>query len=76
MCQQRGDYHMKVDYEGGTYSGFMNKGVRHGIGTWVNADCTERWEGLWVYDNFCAGIGQKEFADGTVQKGKFIKGVF
>lgn len=54
----------------------MNKGLRHGVGTWVNADATERWEGLWVADHFCAGIGQKEFSDGTVQKGKFVNGIY
>ena len=58
------------------YSGFMNRGLRHGVGTWVNADASERWEGLWVQDHFCAGKGQKEFADGTVQQGKFINGIF
>jgi hypothetical protein len=44
----------------------MNLGKRHGYGTWVSADATERWEGLWVADHFCAGKGQKEFSDGTV----------
>jgi len=53
----KGDYVVKVDFDGGTYSGYIFDGTRYGIGTWVNADCTERWEGLWCYDNFCAGIG-------------------
>jgi len=76
MCAQRGDYYVKVDYADGVYSGYMNKGLRHGIGTWVNAEATERWEGLWVMDHFCAGIGQKEFSDGTVLKGKFVNGFY
>lgn len=48
---------MKIDYKDGVYSGFFNKGLRHGVGTWVNADATERWEGIWVLDHFCAGNG-------------------
>ena len=54
----------------------MNKGERHGAGTCVNADASERYEGLWVQDHFCAGKGQKEYCDGTVQFGKFVHGVW
>jgi hypothetical protein len=54
----------------------MLEGKRVGPGTWVNASGTERLQGIWTNDLFCAGKGRKEYADGTVQEGKFIKGVY
>lgn len=57
-------------------SGYFSKQTRMGPGTWVNEEATERWEGIWIKDKFCAGKGRKEFNDGEVQEGKFVDGKF
>jgi hypothetical protein len=33
-------------------------------------------EGIWVNDDAFAGIGQKEFNDGTIYRGRFEKGKY
>ena len=38
-------YVKKVPHADGIYSGFMKDNKRHGLGTWVNKDSTERYEG-------------------------------
>jgi hypothetical protein len=55
------------------YSGFMLNGKKHGPGTFVPNDLSYRMEGVWFRDMAFIGVGTKEFLDGTIQKGKFVK---
>jgi|LauGreDrversion4_2_1035121.scaffolds.fasta_scaffold110183_4 hypothetical protein len=52
----------------------MLDGKRLGPGTFVDNQATYRMEGLWVNDFAFAGKGTKEFTDGNVLQGNFIKG--
>jgi len=66
-----------MNIDSGVYSGYILNDKRHGPGTWVNADATKRFEGLWSNDHFCVGNkGRLEFNDGTVQVGRFVNGKF
>jgi len=67
-------YVKRMAIDGGIYSGYNLNDKRQGPGTWVNADATKRFEGLWNNDHFCVGIGRLEFNDGSLYEGKFIEG--
>ncbi len=54
----------------------MLHGKKYGPGTFVNQEASYRMEGIWVNDDAFAGIGQKEFNDGTIYKGRFEKGKY
>ena len=60
----------------GTYSGYMMGGERHGAGTLVDKNLRWRMEGIWCKNLGFIGNGMKEFNDGEIQQGKFVKSRF
>lgn len=60
----------------GIYSGYMMGEERHGAGTLVDKNMRWRMEGIWCKNFGFIGCGIKEFNDGEVQQGKFVKSRF
>jgi len=70
-------YRTKVELDDGSiYSGYMKGSKLHGPGTLVTKDYSSRFEGIWVNDDFCTGIGRREFSDGETYKGEFSGGKY
>ena len=60
----------------GIYSGYMMGEERHGAGTLINKNLCWRMEGIWCKNFGFIGTGVKEFNDGEVLTGKFVKSRF
>jgi hypothetical protein len=57
----------------GLYSGYMMGEDRHGAGTLIDRKLCWRMEGIWCKNFGFIGTGVKEFNDGEVLTGKFVK---
>ena len=59
-------------YGGGSYTGYLVRGVKHGQGKWVREDGTV-WEGTFNYGKF-TGTGNYIYESGAVYTGEWVNG--
>ncbi len=59
-------------YGGGSYTGYLVRGVKHGQGKWVREDGTV-WEGTFHYGKF-TGTGNFIYESGAVYNGQWVNG--